>query len=62
MKVCRSEVFVTDYSQESPEEDYAESFAHRYLYNRNRKLNNKYKDFQYTPLQKKFQHFETLFG
>lgn len=61
-KVCSSYEFVSDYSQESPEEDYAESFAYRYLYNRNRNIDNQFQDFQYIPLQEKFKFFETLFG
>lgn len=62
MKACNYEDFVSDYSQESPEEDYAESFAYRYLYNRNRSVDVQYRDFQYIPLLEKFKYFKKIFG
>lgn len=59
---CTQEWFVSDYSQELPEEDYAESFAFWYLYGPNWKFGNQYGIIAYEPLFKKFEYFKILFG
>lgn len=59
---CQPEEFVSDYAQESPEEDYADSFAYRYLDGRNWDYNKQYNNISKTPVRKRFKYFELSFG
>ena len=59
---CLSSEFVTNYARKSPEEDYAESFAYRYL--NSKKDNNTNKDHNSpndNPINQRERHFEELF-
>ena len=59
---CQSEEFVSDYAQESPEEDYADTFAYRYLYKKDLELNNQNNILPKNPVLKKFKYFGMSFG
>ena len=61
-KICKAEDFVSDYAQESPEEDYADSFAYRYLYNQDWKLNIQDATLANNPIIRRFKHFWTYLG
>lgn len=60
---CLSSEFVTNYARKSPEEDYAESFAYRYL--NSKKNNNSNKSHNSpndnNPINQRERHFERLF-
>lgn len=60
--ICQSEEFVSDYAQESPEEDYADTFAYRYLYKNDVELNNQSNILPKNPVLKKFKYFGLSFG
>ena len=56
---CLSSEFVTNNSRKSPEEDYAESFAYRYL--NSKKNNNNHNSPNDNPINQRERHFERLF-
>jgi len=57
---CLTSEFVTSYARKSPEEDYAESFAYRYL-NSKKDTNKNHNAPNDNPINQRERHFERLF-
>ena len=58
---CLPEEFVSNYARKSKEEDYAESFAYRYLYNANWNSDNEHWAAPDNPINRRARYFEELF-
>ena len=58
---CLPEEFVSNYATKSKEEDYAESFAYRYLYNTDWSSDNQHGTAPDNPINRRARYFEDLF-
>ena len=58
---CLPEEFVSNYATKSKEEDYAESFAYRYLYNTAWSSDNQHGAAPDNPINRRARYFENLF-
>ncbi len=58
---CLPEEFVSNYATKSKEEDYAESFAYRYLYNTDWNWDSQHGAASDNPINRRARYFEELF-